>query len=161
MSEAIRRLRHPLDPRDAEAIAALLRSSFDTPEQAWDAVAVSDLARDGALVVAAPSGCAVIRVALDEVELLSIAVTPESRQRGLGARLLAVAEAEARAAGAARMFLEVAESNAAARALYARAGYSLAGRRRGYYRHDDGRREDALVLARDFGPGVTPTAPRA
>ena len=36
--------------------------------------------------------------------------------------------------------------NAAARALYARAGFAEVGRRRGYYQRPDGRREDALVL---------------
>jgi len=56
----------------------------------------------------------------------------------------------AAALGAERMFLEVAEGNVAARALYARAGFSEAGRRRGYYSRNDGSREDALVLALNF-----------
>jgi [ribosomal protein S18]-alanine N-acetyltransferase len=56
--------------------------------------------------------------------------------------LLEAAEARAAAAGALEMFLEVAEENAAARALYGRGGYVVVGCRRGYYR--DG--SDALVM---------------
>jgi ribosomal protein S18 acetylase RimI-like enzyme len=39
---------------------------------------------------------------------------------------------------------------AAARALYARSGFVEMGRRRGYYSHADGRREDALTLVLNF-----------
>jgi ribosomal-protein-alanine N-acetyltransferase len=46
------------------------------------------------------------------------------------------------------MFLEVAERNGAARALYAAAGFAAAGRRRRYY--PDG--ADALVLRRSLTP---------
>jgi ribosomal-protein-alanine N-acetyltransferase len=54
------------------------------------------------------------------------------------------AMADARAAGAAAMFLEVAESNAAARALYGGLGFAPVGRRPRYYENG----EDALVLRR-------------
>jgi ribosomal-protein-alanine N-acetyltransferase len=40
----------------------------------------------------------------------------------------------------------VAEGNAAARALYARAGYRECGRRKGYYQRPDGSRDDAVVM---------------
>ena len=53
----------------------------------------------------------------------------------------------AAARGAVRVFLEVADDNAAARALYARAGFVEAGRRPGYYAGADGERRDALLLA--------------
>ena len=45
-------------------------------------------------------------------------------------------------------FLEVAADNAAAQALYARAGFAESGRRRGYYRRPDGSGLDALVMQR-------------
>jgi ribosomal-protein-alanine N-acetyltransferase len=44
--------------------------------------------------------------------------------------------------------LEVAETNGAARAVYAQAGFTQTGRRRGYYRGADGAAVDALVLVR-------------
>ena len=53
-------------------------------------------------------------------------------------------------AGAVRLFLEVAEDNAAARALYDRAGFRPIGRRKAYYARPDGGRTDALVLGRDL-----------
>ena len=53
----------------------------------------------------------------------------------------------AAARGATRVFLEVAEDNLAARALYERTGFVEAGRRPGYYAAADGGRRDALLLA--------------
>ena len=43
-----------------------------------------------------------------------------------------------------------AESNAAARALYAACGFTEAGRRKAYYTLPDGGREDAFLLTRDL-----------
>jgi ribosomal-protein-alanine N-acetyltransferase len=51
----------------------------------------------------------------------------------------------ARLRGAAAIFLEVREDNEAARALYAQAGFTEAGRRQGYYSGVDG-----LVLRRNL-----------
>ncbi|MFC4729585.1 GNAT family N-acetyltransferase [Coralloluteibacterium thermophilus] len=72
--------------------------------------------------------------------LYSIIVAPAHAGRGLGARLLADAEAGAAAAGCRRMGLEVRADNLPAQALYRRAGYTGAGRRMRYY--EDG--ADAL-----------------
>lgn len=107
--------------------------------------------RDGADGSAlTPAGFALFRAFAGEAELLTISVLPEARRRGLGARLLAACEEGARARGAARLFLEVAAGNTAARALYERAGYSECGRRKDYYQRPDGSRDDALVLAKTF-----------
>ena len=65
--------------------------------------------------------------------------------QGHGAALLAMAEGAMRAAGAAEAYLEVAETNAAARALYARAGWREVGRRPRYYGA-----ADALILAKSL-----------
>lgn len=92
-----------------------------------------------------PGGFAVGRVAADEAELLTLAVAPEARRQGVGRRLLSAFETEAKARGARTVFLEVAETNAAARCLYAGAGYASAGYRRDYY-GPAGARTGALVL---------------
>ena len=83
------------------------------------------------------------RTAAGESELLTIAVRPAARRGGTGTALLAAYEREARNRGAETLFLEVAEDNAPARALYARAGWSEVGRRRAYYAGTD-----ALVLSK-------------
>ena len=94
----------------------------------------------------APAGFALYRAAAGEAELLTISVMPEARRSGIGAGLLAACEDGARASGAARLFLEVAAGNLAARALYGRAGYRECGRRKGYYQRPDGSRDDAVVM---------------
>ncbi len=94
----------------------------------------------------APAGFALYRAVDGEAELLTISVMPEARRSGIGADLLAACEDGARASGAARLFLEVAEGNVAARALYDRAGYRECGRRKGYYRRPDTTSDDAVVM---------------
>ena len=83
-----------------------------------------------------------------EAEILTIAVDPAARRQGIATRLLATFLAEARARNAESVFLEVATDNAAARALYAAAGFRTAGVRRDYYLTPQGHRVDALVLRR-------------
>ena len=89
----------------------------------------------------------------DEAEVVTIAVAPAERGSGLGTRLLGEALARARALGAKSVFLEVEEGNAAAFALYRRFGFSICGRRRGYYRDDHGVARDALVMTLDMVEG--------
>lgn len=83
-----------------------------------------------------------------EAEIADLAVAPESRRLGIGRALLARVLAELGEAGARTVYLEVRESNQAARALYEANGFGSVGRRRGYYRHPV---EDALVLMREIG----------
>ncbi|WP_421784662.1 ribosomal protein S18-alanine N-acetyltransferase [Hyphobacterium sp.] len=87
-------------------------------------------------------GFILVRKAVDEAEILTLAVDPDSRRQGVARQLLAEAEKRLVLAGAKRIFLEVSDQNTAARALYAAAGYGNAGRRRRYY--SDG--SDALVM---------------
>lgn len=80
---------------------------------------------------------------VDELELLALATLPEARRRGVGRTLLAEVVAWARAAGGARVTLEVARNNTAARALYEGASFTCFHVRPGYYRASG---EDALEL---------------
>lgn len=59
-----------------------------------------------------------------KARLYSLAVDSRARGRGLGATLLAAAEADARTRGRTTMGLEVGTANSAAIALYERAGYA-------------------------------------
>ncbi len=84
--------------------------------------------------------------AADEGEILNLAVAPRGRRRGLG-RALVRGVLDALTSRAARaIYLEVRESNAPARALYAAHGFREVGRRKQYYRRPV---EDAIVLRLD------------
>lgn len=92
------------------------------------------------------AGFALLRAIADEAELLLIAVDPDARQNGIGAALVDDFVVLATARGARRLHLEVRDGNTAI-VLYERAGFSLVGRRRDYYRGLDGHKRDALTLA--------------
>ena len=90
-------------------------------------------------------GYVVVLKVIDESEILNIAVDPGDRGKSIGSALLDAAIEMASEAGAVETFLEVRESNAAARGLYESRGFTEIARRRGYYRNPV---EDALVLRR-------------
>lgn len=128
---------------DVEELAALHAAGFP-PGARWSVPAIiGSLVERGAFDVQEPGGFAIGRVAADEAELLTLVVAPFLRRTGIATRLLAAFDAEARARGAVVAFLEVAETNSAACALYARLGWRPAGRRRGYYGDID-----ALILCK-------------
>jgi ribosomal-protein-alanine N-acetyltransferase len=138
---------------DLEALAAIHAEAFDAP---WDAAALRALVdRPGAVLEAEADGFALLQVAGDEAEVLTLAVRPAARRRGLARRLTLIAARRAAELGAGRVFLEVAEDNAAARALYAGLGFQPAGRRPRYYARPDGARMDALLLVLNL-PGPLP-----
>ena len=133
-----------------DEMAALHGASFVLPRP-WTATEFAEvLASPLSFALLRPAGFLIGRVVADEAEVLTVAVEAAARRRGVGADLLEEFVAEARARGAARAFLEVAEDNAAAIGLYGRAGFAATGRRKGYYR-GGGRVVDALIMARDLG----------
>ncbi len=86
-------------------------------------------------------GFVIARVLDQEWEIENIAVTGPARRRGLGTRLLGEFLEMARSGGAKAIFLEVRESNLAARDLYEKCAFTESGRRKLYYREPD---EDAI-----------------
>jgi [ribosomal protein S18]-alanine N-acetyltransferase len=143
---------------DLDAIVAIERASFSDP---WSRGAFLSLVRraDAHVVVAVPDpaggagtppvlGYAVAWFIVGEGEVGNVAVHPDARGRGIGARLLDAALAEAGRRGVETVFLEVRESNDAARRLYGSRGFVEVGRRKRYYRRPD---EDALVMRWDGG----------
>jgi ribosomal-protein-alanine N-acetyltransferase len=96
-----------------------------------------------------PAGMLLVQIGGDSADILTIATRPPSwRRRGIGRTLLARAEAELADDGVARMILEVAEENRTAITFYLARGYTIEGRRPGYYAATDGPSRDALVMAR-------------
>lgn len=100
------------------------------------------------VIVAGTHGFAVLQCIPPEAEILTIAVEPGTQGRGVGTALLQDTMARAARCGAETLFLDVAEDNAPARALYRKAGFAEVGQRRGYYARGGAAAVDALVLSR-------------
>ncbi len=134
----------------AEFLGALHARAFDKP---WTAAEIARLLQNQAVfalisrTAAEPQGFVMAWAAAGDAELLTVAVVPEARRRGVGASLVTSAGVAALVRGAASMHLEVAEDNAPARALYAKLGYEEAGRRHAYYAGEGGS-VDAIVMRR-------------
>jgi ribosomal-protein-alanine N-acetyltransferase len=141
--------------KDVGLLADLHARAFD---RAWSAEELSKLVENPAVFALVaretqPLGFVMAWSVAGDAELLTLAVVPEARRRGVGTALVAAAGAAARARGAASMHLEVAEANVAARALYARLGYEEVGRRPGYYPGAVGA-IDAIVMRRALSEGA-------
>ncbi len=135
---------------DAEALAALHAACF---AQGWSAGAFRDLladaqsaawsARDSAGVTV---GLALVRNVAGEAEILTLGVLPQYRRHAVGAMLVARICDWAAEQGVDSIFLEVQESNAAALALYRKAGFRHIGLRKDYYRTAEGGSDHAVVM---------------
>jgi ribosomal-protein-alanine N-acetyltransferase len=140
---------YPIRPAsfaDAAALADVERRCFSDPWPLEGFREVFSMPGTVALVSTErdePIAYFLAREILGTAEVLNLAVVPEHRGRGLGGVLLDAGLDAVRARGGSEVFLEVRASNVVAQGLYARRGFRMEGRRRGYYRRPD---EDALVL---------------
>jgi ribosomal-protein-alanine N-acetyltransferase len=148
---------HQLRAGDVGAIAERCHALLD--DTAWTAGALEKaLAAPGYFALLAhtaeqAAGLVLGRTAADECEILWIVVGASFRRQGLGRRLLRAALRHAASLGAGTAYLEVAETNRAATALYGAEGFQLCGRRTAYYRDArNGRPEDALLLRKPLSP---------
>jgi ribosomal-protein-alanine N-acetyltransferase len=138
-------------PDDLDAIVQIEKLSFS---DAWSEASFRSLfgRSEVAFVVATIAtdqseevvGYVIATYAADQGEIANLAVRPELRRAGHASRLLDFVHREAIRRQATSMWLEVRESNAAARALYESYGYRVMGRRARYYENPI---EDALVLS--------------
>lgn len=125
----------------------------------WDLAGVSKmLEHPGATALVARTGFpktsvgfAMAQMAADEAEILSIGVEESWQRLGLGKRLVDGIARSLTNSGVKRLFLEVADDNAGARALYAKCGFKETGRRKGYYTRPGAAAVDALVLSKTLG----------
>lgn len=139
----------PTTEADLPRMAAIHAASF---QEAWSETALAELlAMPGSFaLIADAGGFILVRAAGGESELLTLAVEPAARRRGIATALLQAAAEVAVKAPAASMFLEVAVGNNPAIALYKQHGFVEVGRRKAYYANAHGGREDALVLKASF-----------
>ena len=89
-------------------------------------------------------GFIVARLIADELHVNNVAVRPDWRRIGIGAKLLDAVLAWGRQMGATLALLEVRAGNSPAQALYRRCGFEVTGHRRHYYRAPV---EDALIMS--------------
>lgn len=131
-------------------LAALHAAAFTTPRPWSAAEFASLLTGSGVFLLGDTSGFVLGRAVADEAEVLTLATAPALRRQGLARHLMAGFENKARELGAVTAFLEVAEDNTAATALYLSLGYAQTGRRKGYFETPEDQRVDALVMTRSL-----------
>lgn len=132
-------------PADLPAIEALERACFSMP---WPREALENQLQSGHVFLAAETDGALagymgFQYVLDEGYISNVCTAPEYRRRGVAAALLTEARRRAGVLELAFLTLEVRAGNAPARALYARFGYEVAGRRKNYYEKPA---EDAIIM---------------
>jgi ribosomal-protein-alanine N-acetyltransferase len=140
----------PATAADAAAMACVHATAFGSPWSAEDIQRFADEPGGFALAAESAAGLAgfiLCRVMAGEAEILTLAVRPRSRRRGVARSLVEAALAVA-AQTAEAMCLEVAEDNPGALALYQRTGFAAVGRRARYYARPSAMPVDAIVMRR-------------
>jgi len=133
--------------KDLETVCEIERQCFSVPWSKESFVSVLASPDSDLLLLTSAQdsiygfGC-VISVA-GEAEILNIAVSPAHRRNGYGAVLLEALLKKAGERGAQQIFLEVRESNTAARQLYEKYGFQPIGKRKRYYTNPT---EDAVCM---------------
>lgn len=135
-------------------VPALLALDREAPTSVhWSEADYHRLFRDPsgriALVVQEQSvrGFIVARSLGPEWEIENVVVASSFRRRGLGRRLVQGLLEMACNRRAQTVFLEVRQSNAAARTLYSKLGFAECGRRKAYYQNPE---EDALLYRKNL-----------
>jgi ribosomal-protein-alanine N-acetyltransferase len=127
-------------PLHADVLAALHGEAF--PEEPWSAENFRALLVQPTISawLDERGGFLLLRIAADEAEILTLGSI--LRRHGIARALMETAINHAKSTGVTKMFLEVADQNIAAKALYAALGFTQLSRRRHYYANGD----DALLL---------------
>ena len=139
-----------LDENTLDGASELENLCFSSP---WSRDSLGILLRDGAV-----GFCAVDKTGrvlayggmltvLDEGEITNIACHPDARRGGLGKAVTSALLDYGKENGILRFSLEVRESNFAAISLYEKLGFSIVGRRKGFYEKP---REDAFVMIKNI-----------
>ena len=140
----------PLRRDDLRQVARIEQQAMPAPwseEQLQAEIETSNSVARGVECDGHLCGYAFFRTCLPECELVHLVVAPEWQRQGAAGILLEQALADFSGQGYATCFLEVRESNDAARRLYAKAGFLQTGTRKYYYSQPV---EDALLMSRDL-----------
>ena len=142
----------PLDLADLHAAAF-------APERGWSVAEFEELiALPNVGLFCAADGFLLVRTIADEAEILTLAVAPNRRRKGVADTLIRnwIATTVAETA-----FLEVARDNTAARRLYSKHGFVEIGCRKGYYARPGNAPEDAVLMKLAMTRGQTGQSPRS
>lgn len=136
-----------MKPQD---MAALHAKAFSAT-RAWSAQEFASLlSGNGIFWEGNADSFVLFRVTGDEAEILTLATDPAKRRLGLARAVLRASHQTAADAGALQIFLEVAEDNMPAQALYRAENYRQVGRRPGYFLPKNAAPVAALVLRKDL-----------
>lgn len=136
---------------DIPAVAVLEKEIFPDP---WSEQALAEsLEQNHTLLLTAYEdrqliGYLILYYALEDGEIARIAVIPEKRRQGVGARLLLELENLCELNGITKLLLDVRESNAGAVSFYKDYGFTEDGIRRKFYSDPV---EDAVLMSRQLG----------
>ena len=140
----------PMTRAHLDAVLAIEVAAYAFP---WsrgnfiDSIAAGHLARVSHGDAGELLGYFIAMTGVQELHLLNITVAPALQGRGHARAMVAALLALGREHRAAKLWLEVRESNARARAIYERMGFAPVGLRKNYYPAPLGRREDAVVMS--------------
>lgn len=138
----------PMEDRDISTVEQIEKSIFSLP---WSVKSFADAANtpENVYLVCECTGeiagyCGMWTV-LGEGNITNIAVSPSYRRSGVAEALLKELERRARLKDVTIFFLEVRQSNEAAKRLYEKLGYSPIGVRKRFYEKPV---EDAIVMSK-------------
>ena len=138
-----------VNKNSAAAISLIHHAAFSngwSPEEIAAMFSITGTQGFIAEIATEPVGMILTRSVGGQAEIISIATIPTKQRLGIGAKLLKQAIAAATNLGAKTLFLEVAQSNIAARNLYVNMEFNETGRRKTYYSNGD----DAIVMSRSL-----------
>ena len=131
-------------------VAELERICFADP---WSEKSVaSELDNKWALWLVALDGDTVVgyigsQTAVDETDVMNVAVHPDHRRQGIAEALIEKLVLELKERGSHALMLEVRDSNAPAIALYEKLGFQQVGLRKNYYHNP---KEHARILRKEW-----------
>ena len=137
-----------MEERHLAALAEIERACFHAP---WSETMLREEMGKGIFLVAEQDGRTAgyvgCQTVLDEGYIANVAVSPDFRRQGIAKALITELIEQAKAKRLAFVTLEVRESNAAARALYAGAGFQAVGIRKNFYSNPT---ENAVLMTISF-----------
>ena len=147
----------PAPPQQAREISTLHAKCFN---REWGTAEIANLIeQDNVLCIiakevgkpkAAPLAFAMVRMAADEAEILSIGVDPSERRTGIATKIMDEITRRLHAERTKMLFLEVDLANQPAVNLYKQLRFKSIAERPSYYQHDNGEQSAALVMRLDL-----------